>query len=423
MAQRSKLVTMESVLALALLLMSSACTGQPRWQEATDSGGRRLITIKSPLLTGDATPDLQLVSVFTGENLPYEPPLWMVHDISTDADGFLYISDAGHGHIIVLDASGNVVSTIGRRGPGPFEFNNTMSPIGSVWVSKPRLLVASDVLRLVVFNREGDPCPSGWKQEFVTSMTSSSTDIILSITQEHPFVPRSPLGEVRGDAFGRPLGPGDTIWEEVSEAIARIPDVREPDGRRRLPPSKLPDVIACWGDSLLVHDLVYRDGYRAWNRYTGEEVWEVHLDTGAYEPPTLYRYSTTVSSPFSSWSRSDPPRIHQNSQVIAIVVRDDQLFAFTRLTGDGKRHRPDHGRVANAWTAGQELDESKPIRLGIDIISSELDLIAHLELPMETDSYFSADVLPGPIVVVSTDEPRPTIRYYRITGLPQGPLY
>jgi hypothetical protein len=421
MVRRLKLVAMKTVAALTLLLATSACTRLPRWQETSDSGGRRLVTIRAPLLTGDHTPDLELVSVFTGENLAYDPPLWLIYDLSTDPDGFLYVSDAGHGHILVLDATGNVVSTIGRRGPGPFEFNNKMSPIQSIWVSKPRLLVTSDVLRFVVFNREGDPRPSGWKQEFYASMASSSTEVILSMTQEHPFVPRSPLGQIEGSAFGRPLGPEDTRWKGVAEAIARIPDVRSSDGTRHLPPSILPDAIACWGDSLLVHNLVFRDGYRGWNRYTGEEVWEIHVDTGTYEPPTLYRFSTTVSSPLSSWSRSDPPRIHHNSRVISIVVRDDLMFAFTRLTGDGKHSKPDRKRVANAWTAGQELDGSKPIRLGIDIISSGIDLIAHLEIPME-QGISDADVLPGPTVVVSTNNPQPAVRYYRITGLPRGHL-
>jgi len=55
------------------------------------------------------------------------PAFYKNTDVKFDNNGKIYTADGGNNRIVVLNADGNLIKSVGRKGQGPGEFNNPMS--------------------------------------------------------------------------------------------------------------------------------------------------------------------------------------------------------------------------------------------------------------------------------------------------------
>jgi hypothetical protein len=124
--------------AIIPFLLAACAADAPRrgTVERTDSAGVAIITNHGAdfLLDWTFTPTLSL----GGENEGAESFFRIGQSsVTADADGNLYIMDAGNHRIVIFDHAGNHLRTLGRQGGGPGEFQMfpsgiTTSPDGTI---------------------------------------------------------------------------------------------------------------------------------------------------------------------------------------------------------------------------------------------------------------------------------------------------
>ena len=394
-----------------------ACTASPRREEYVSEGGARVIAVRAPILKDEESPRLVHLRDITGENFPFDPPIVDLGEVVADEHGRLFITDRGRGHVIVSDISGRFLGTIGREGPGPFEFfQSGAHPSDLAWNLHHQALAVQDLYKIILFNADGEPFPNRIQRRGAWGVESLGDNFICLQPDMNIFHVYSIDGEdITG--YGNVLGPESAGWKSVARYIQRLSDVTLPDGSMLPAFEKLPSTYGVAGDSLVVHDLSYRNGYRAWNHNTGQIEWELLLETEDYEPPTFYKYRTSGTGALISWSRLGRPDLVLRSRVQRVIWRDGWLFSVLYLTGDDTRIKPDRLSVENPSTRSKDLWEGIPSRGAIDIVSLEPDLIAHISFDIE--SGFFAEVAPGPILVLAMASMTPHLKLFRIEGLPQ----
>ncbi len=405
-------------LLIGLTILSlSACTSSSRREEYTSNDGVRLIEVQRPSLVNEEAPRLVHLRDITGEDFPFDPPIVNLGEVVADEYGRLFIADRGRGHVIVSDLSGRFLGVIGQEGPGPFEFfSSGRHPSDLAWNLNHQALAVQDLFKIVLFHSDGEPFPDRIQRRGAWGVESLGDNFICLQPATSIFEVYSINGELlRG--YGKVLGTESAGWKPVERYIRHLRVVTLPDGSTLPAFEKLPSTFGIAGDSLVVHDLRYRNGYRAWNHSTGQIEWDILLETEDYEPPTLYKYRTSGTGALVSWSRIGPPDLELRTSVKRIVWRDDWLFAVLYLSGDNTRTKPDRLSVESVTTRSTELWEGIPRRGAIDIMSLEPDLIAHISFEIESNFY--AEVAPGPVLVLAVNSMIPHIKLFRIEGLPQ----
>ncbi|MFC1529125.1 hypothetical protein ACFL6R_00230 [Gemmatimonadota bacterium] len=409
---------------IPVILISAACSSGPRRAESISGRGEPIVTVTAPRYdeTTAVSPRLIHVRDIHGSGIPYEPPFWHVEDLASDPDGTIYIADRGHAHVLKLDAEGRYLGTIGQKGPGPFEFTDahTMYNMKVCWIDSPGLVAAADpYYKVLLFRKNGEVLSdriTGYYR-LIWLMAAVPNGIVIHTNEDPPFTIYD-LQSNRTGALGRYLSAEDAGWRSVSRALAGSEISAYPDGGVRVSNNLRPNMLSVAADTLLVHDLNLRNGYRAWNLNTGEVAWQLNLETGDFEPPTFVRYTTGSVGELASWSRRGPPQIYERTYVTSMDYLDGLLFITLSLRGDGTRTGPDRKRAFNPFTMGDDIGfRDWPQRAALEIISLEPDLIAHL--PFENKGYFNATIAPGPLLIISFRDPEPHLTVYRIEGLPE----
>lgn len=143
-------------IAVAIGLVACAADTPPRITvERTDSAGVTIITNHGAdfLLDWTFTPTLTLGGEDEGPEAFFNIGL---SSVAADADGNLYIMDAGNHRIVIFDEAGNHLRTLGRQGGGPGEFQ--MWPSG-ITIAHDRSINVYDIGKqgLVRFDPAGNP--------------------------------------------------------------------------------------------------------------------------------------------------------------------------------------------------------------------------------------------------------------------------
>lgn len=113
----------------------------------------------------------------------FTPNMLFARDIAVDTLGRLYLLDRSQHRVLIFDAAGKLLKTIGRSGSGPGEFRN----VSSIGVSGDGALVVGDFSKraLVRFDVRGQPMPEismrgkGYLQGI---LTVSSAQMTLDLT-------------------------------------------------------------------------------------------------------------------------------------------------------------------------------------------------------------------------------------------------
>jgi hypothetical protein len=147
-----------SALALGAALAAAACAADsPRRTaaERTDSAGVAIITNRGAdfILDWSFTPTLTLGGEDEGPESFFNIGQ---SSVATDADGNIYIMDAGNHRVVVFDGSGHHLRTLGRKGGGPGEFQ--MWPSG-ITIARDGSINVYDIGKqgLVRFDPAGNP--------------------------------------------------------------------------------------------------------------------------------------------------------------------------------------------------------------------------------------------------------------------------
>ncbi len=402
-----------------IILLLVACTSSSRREEHITDSGTRIIEVQAPVLEDEDTPRLVHIRDIYGEQFPFDPPIVNLGEVVADEEGRLFIADRGRGHVIVCDLTGRFLGIIGQEGPGPFEFfESGRHPSDLAWNLHHQALAVQDLYKIVFFHADGEPFPERIQRGGAWGIETLGDHFICLQPATNIFEVYSIEGEfLRG--YGKVLETESAGWKSVEKYIQRLQDVTLPNGSTLPAFEKLPGTFGVAGDSIVVHGQQYRNGYRAWNHNTGQIEWDLLLETEDYEPPTLYKFRTSGSGAFISWSRFGRPDLVQRSSVRRIVGRDGLIFSVLYMTGDGTRKKPDRLMIENPSTRYQELREGIPFRGAIDILSPEPDLIAHIGFNIEAGFY--AEVAPGPILVLAMSSMVPHLKLFRIEGLPPPP--
>lgn len=114
-----------------------------------------------------------------GEGERSEASFGTITGLAIDARGHLYVSDAQDHRVLVFDAAGRQVGTIGRKGQGPGEFQHPTSLAiakdGSLWVRE------SNRVQRFVPERDGGPATKFGSQVgslFMTDWMSTRTGVV-----------------------------------------------------------------------------------------------------------------------------------------------------------------------------------------------------------------------------------------------------
>ena len=407
------------------ICLVSGCTKPERREEFLSNRDERNVVIQSPRFTENTVPVPRLIYLYDIDctEFPFEPPIWHIEDLTSDASGTIYIADRGHAHVVMTDIQGRYIGSIGQKGPGPFEFTDA-NPIYGMqvrWIDDPGILAAYDFRRkILLFQKDGSYLTERITEDIqkIRHIAAIPSGIVTHLREDPPFV----LFNLKGNrirSLGRFLEPDDTPWRALARCVARSKISEYPGGGIRVDNIRRPHLIAVASDTLLIHDLHISNGYRAWNLNTGDVEWQLNLEILDYEPPTLVKYSTSSTGAFSSWSRFAPPHVYERSWVMSIHYLHPYIYAAVSLRGDGTRSKPDRKVVMNPSTESEELGAQEWSTRGVlEVISQEPDLIAHLTF--DAPAVFSATIVPGPYLVLAFNEPSPYLSIFRIEGLPDS---
>jgi len=398
----------------------------PRYEVLSEADGRHVV-VRAPRMSmeGPAAPRLIPLGKIDGSTFPFDPPIWKIGGISSDGQGHLFLGDRGHGHIVVTDVEGRYLGRIGGKGPGPFEFQPvTILDLKPVWIpSLDRLAVVDGIWKIVFFQPDGTPVTERVTDPgLVRRMMDLAplADGFAAIVRSDP--PLRLFDLVRGTdrSIGRLLDEGDSRWPKVAEAVA-AEQIEERAGTAFVGNARLPINIGTAGDTLVVHDFglyTLRHGYRAWDVRSGEMAWQIDLETGDYEPPTTYNYTTRGENEMMSWG-TEVPEVQPHSFVETIQGLDGLIYVVSCLRGDGSRTEPDHRLMRDPQAVldqdGLGLQEM-PYRGAVEVLTGEPDLLAHLPFPLD-GPLTQAWVMEGPVVIVALVDPVPHLQLYRIEGL------
>lgn len=163
-------VLLIALLALLVALVVIRQSGQPSTPPSTAEG--------APTLDPDARPEMHLEMVASTElnrdpRTGWDPGA----DVVISAEGDLFVSQWHEWHILVVDETGDVVGTIGRRGEGPGEFQQ----LSAIWLQNDTL-VTSDrgSTRVSYFDTDGRFLDSRrWAADIPQDYAEYADDIVF----------------------------------------------------------------------------------------------------------------------------------------------------------------------------------------------------------------------------------------------------
>jgi hypothetical protein len=406
------------LVALTALAPLSGCVQNPRWEAEINLQGAKEVTVRAPLHQEPDQVHLEHLRTVDGADFPLTPGFVSIEGLTTTGDGRILVGDRGRGTIVVLDSTGTYLGTLARTGPAPFEISQrgatTLLRLG--WLEGPKIVVVDDWLqKILLVPASRAELPTSWSVfPPVEGLACGESVLVLMRPFERPFF-RYNLHGTKIDSFGRALSPDDAAWPVLADAIAALEDIEHPRGRM-VNLNRLPNALAVVGDSLLIHNVPYRNSIRSWHIGSGAMLWQLNVESPDYEPPTLYKYQTSGSNELARWSRRGPPEIFKRDRPMALREREGLLYVVRSLQGYGNpRKEPDHRSVTAFPNEFTELTEGTVNEKVLDVFSLKPDWIAHTRFEAEASSL--ADVAPNRLLVLAFNDPAPKLELYRIVGL------
>jgi len=388
---------MRTLFLILVGALMAGCGDQARITHQVVDGEKRVTVRESRQRPQEVLRITHLYDI-DGSNLPSGGGFGRITDIEVSDNGLVYVADAANAQVVVLDISGQYVAHVGQRGPGPSEYRSGPSFI-EVDSSANRIVVGERI-RLLFFNTNMLFENEIRLHRVMMDVSASAGGIYAILGGQRPIASVTETEGI-GPTIARPIVADDVEWKLAKQAIINMDDVNVEALDAQPNPLRLPRRIEAICDSVVVHDLVYRSGIRAWNLRSGAFLWEIEALTDSYEFPTFYRYHG------ESW---EAPMIFERTRTTGISFHRGFLLVGLMTYHKGTRHGPD--RMIVDYPGTEQLVAGWDRSSYLQVFSMDPDLEAEVSLGIK--SWFKFACTDNGVLLISHENPEPIISAYRL---------